>query len=145
MGIVYRIDREIGITYVVWDGKVSDEEFLDHTRRMLADPDWPPAGMKHFIDVTSLASFDLVSIKAVQESAAMWDALGERVREMQIVMVADKMFLRALVFNTLVPSNSLRIMLMHTIPTASVWLGVDPGETERALQALRVEARAVKA
>ena len=42
MGIVYRIDQDCGVAVVLWDGRVTADEFLAHTRRLLADTEWPP-------------------------------------------------------------------------------------------------------
>ena len=42
MGIVYRIDQERGLVVVLWDGRVTADEFFAHARRLLADAEWLP-------------------------------------------------------------------------------------------------------
>lgn len=140
MSIVYRIDHEIGITYVVWDGMVTDEEFLAHTQRMLTDPEWPPAGKRHFIDATTVHSFDVVSALALKQAAAKWNILS-KTAGIRIVLVAKDGFEESRVFQTMVPLFTPTIMVFHTIPTACVWIGIDPGATERVLEVLRAEER----
>jgi hypothetical protein len=41
MGILYRIDKEQGIAFTVWDGAITPDEQMAHLQRMAADPDWP--------------------------------------------------------------------------------------------------------
>ena len=42
MSIVYRVDENLGVTFVVWDGTVTADQFLAHVRRLIADVNWPP-------------------------------------------------------------------------------------------------------
>jgi hypothetical protein len=142
MGIVYRIDKGIGITYVVWDGMVTDEEFHAHTQRMLADPEWPPAGKKHLIDLTTVDSSDLISVPALQAGIEHWNTLPDRIAGMRIILVAMDGFEDSPVFETMIPAFNPNILVFHTVPMACVWIGIDPAATERVLEGLRAEAQA---
>ena len=142
MSIVYRIDKKIGITYVVWDGMVTDEEYHAHTQRMLADPEWPPAGKRQFIDLTTVHSSNVISVRALQEGIRQWNTLPEKIAGMRMVLVARDDFVDSPIFETMVPAFDPNILVFHTVPTACVWIGIDPATTERVLDDLRAELRA---
>ena len=48
MGIGYRINEDLGLTVVVWDGKVTDEDCRRHFVTLAEDTRWPrtPAGRR---------------------------------------------------------------------------------------------------
>ena len=53
MPIVYRADRALGCTVVVWDGDLTGRDMQRQLRRLSSDPDWP-AGPRHLVDGTTL-------------------------------------------------------------------------------------------
>jgi hypothetical protein len=142
MSIVYRIDKTIGATFVVWDGAVTDEEFLSHTSRMASDPGWPPPQKMHLVDLTSLTSTDGVSVQALEEGAAAWGKLGVRVAGLRAAVVANDAFDKSRVFEALVARYGVNVIVFNSLHTASIWLGIDAEKAESALNALRDEARA---
>ena len=42
MGIAYRIDDTLDCAIVVWDGRVTADEQMEHVLRLAADRRWPP-------------------------------------------------------------------------------------------------------
>jgi hypothetical protein len=58
MPIVYRADRALGCTIVVWDGDLTSRDMQQQLRRMSADPDWPP-GPRHLVDSTTIGTVSM--------------------------------------------------------------------------------------
>jgi hypothetical protein len=55
MPIVYRADRNLGCTIVVWDGDLTTRDMQRQLRQLSADPDWP-AGPRHLVDATTIGT-----------------------------------------------------------------------------------------
>ena len=58
MGIGYRINPDLGLTVMVWDGDVTAEECRRLSIELADDPAWPP-GPLQIIDVTTLGNLNL--------------------------------------------------------------------------------------
>src|SRR4030095_11247389 len=50
MPVSYRIDVRAGVVYTVCEGRVTNEELMDHQQRLSADPDVRPT-MNHVMDL----------------------------------------------------------------------------------------------
>ena len=86
MGIGYRIDTTLDCAVVVWDGRVSAEEQVEHLLRLAADQQWPPGGFQ-LTDLTTVADVVLPDgdlVDALTEGMNV----GERL-ETVIVVRAD--------------------------------------------------------
>jgi hypothetical protein len=69
MSIVYRIDKEKGLTVVLWEGVVTADDFLAHVRRLCSDADWPSPKRLHLSHLR-FTSLDASMDAAIIEKAA---------------------------------------------------------------------------
>ena len=140
MSIVYQIEKEPGITYVVWDGVVTADQFLAHVQRLLADPDWPPAGRLHLTDLRT-ASIDASVDEAVLKKVA--DLYGQypETANLRAAIVAGAAFLRAGEFEKMTWRYPMFVFVFNTLNPACDWLGIDPDQAEGILRPLRGRSR----
>src|SRR6188474_3654637 len=122
MSIVYRINQERGVAFVVWDGLVTADEWLAHVRRLLADADWPPDRRLHLSDLrtaTPDASIDEVVLKQAA------DLFGPQVANLRAAIVAGDAFEKAGIFERLITRYRPFVFVFNTLNPACGWLGVD--------------------
>jgi hypothetical protein len=138
--IVYHIDKKAGITYVIWDGVVAAETYIAHVKRLLADPDWPPARGLHLSDLRS-ASLDSTIDKTVLEQAVAMFRAHPKTPIVRTAIVAHGAFQQALLYERLVSAIEPSVIVFHNLDTACIWLGTDPASAARELNFLRARAR----
>ena len=140
MSIVYRIEADPGITYVVWDGTVTADEWLAHVQRLLSDPNFPPAGHLHLTDLRT-AIVDASIDEAVLKRAA--DLFGQHpnIANLRAAIVAGGEFLKAGVFERLSLRYPMYVFAFNTLRPACEWLGIDADQAERVLRPLRDQSR----
>jgi len=138
MSIVYRINQERGVAFVVWDGLVTADEWLAHVRRLLADADWPPDRRRHLSDLrtaTPDASIDEVVLKQAA------DLFGPQVANLRAAIVAGDAFEKAGIFERLITRYRPFVFVFNTLNPACGWLGIDVADAQRTLESLRAQAR----
>jgi hypothetical protein len=130
VGIVYRIDRELDCTVVVWDGDVTADDHVQHLLRLAADPDWPPA--RHLTDLTTVGEVTLPDPR-------LMDALveGSPMREIAKVILVRPGFLG----DDWIQDSGASVIGVPEVCTdvgaACVYLGVDPVVMRSTLDELR--------
>ncbi len=143
MSIVYRIDKDRGVAFSVWQGDVTPADFLATLQAELADPDWPPRRRAQLVDLRTYTVLE--DAAAVQ--AAIANAIGiyaehrDKVARMRMAIVASDAFAQALSFQRLSLPGPLKVIVFNSLPTACAWLGLDMMEAERALEELRSSGR----
>ncbi len=143
MSIIYRIDKDRGVAFSVWQGEVTPADFLAKLRAELADPDWPPRRRAHLVDLRTYA----VREDAAAVEAAISTAIGiyaerrDKVARMRMAIVASDAFAHALSFQRLSLPGPLKVIVFNSLPTACAWLGLDMMDAERALEELRSAGR----
>jgi hypothetical protein len=140
MTIIYQIDKQGGITYVVWDGVVAAEQYISHVKRLLADPDWPPFRGLHLSDLRS-TSLDQTIDKAVLEKVVGMFAEHPKISTVKTAIVAHEAFHQALLYEHLISPIEPSVIVFHNLETACMWLGTDSESAARALKSLRTRAR----
>ena len=140
MTIIYHIDKQAGVTYVVWDGVVTAELYIAHVKRLLADPDWPPARGLHLSDLRS-ASLDSTIDKTVLEKAVAMFREHPKTPTVKTAIVAHEAFHQALLYERLISSIEPSVIVFHSLDTACMWLGTDSEAAARELNSLRARAR----
>jgi hypothetical protein len=138
--IVYHIDKEAGITYVIWDGVVAAEQYIAHVKRLLADPGWPPARGLHLSDLRT-ASLDSTIDKTVLENAVAMFAEHPKISIVRTAIVAHAAFHKALLYERLISPVEPSVIVFHNLDTACLWLGTDPAAAAREQNSLRARAR----
>ena len=140
MTIIYHIDKQAGITYVVWDGIVAAKQYLSHVKKLLADPDWPPARGLHLSDLRS-TSIDATIDKAVLEQAVGMFAEHPKISTIKTAIVAHGAFHQALLYEQLISPYEPSVIVFHNLNTACIWLGADSESAAQAIKSLRARAR----
>ncbi len=146
MGIVYRIDQDRGLAVVVWDGRVTADEFLAHTRRLLADTEWPPREGRHLADLRS-AILDRSAVSYAVEDAVDLIGTHPKVEGLRVAIVAGDAFVQAAVdafietgvFERLIPGHRPLMLVFDSLNPACEWLGVDASNVGRSLQSLKTQ------
>ena len=141
MGILYRIDKEQGIAFTVWDGAITPDEQMAHLQRMAADPDWPAKNRMLLVDLrttTAYKNFDDTTLKRV---VAYLSERRANIANMKIAIVAHEAYEMSNLFQRLVKIYPLTMIVFNDLHTACTWLGVDAGKAEHTLQQLRSQLR----
>ena len=147
MSIVYRIDQERGLAVVLWDGRVTADEFLAHARRLLADAEWPPPEGRHLTDLRS-AIVDASIDDAVLKEAADLFGTHPKIAGLRVAIVAVDAFVQAAVdafvetgvFERLIPRHRPLMFVFDSLNPACEWLGVDANDVGRSLQSLKTQS-----
>src|SRR5689334_7526766 len=100
MGIAYKIDKEIGVLFAVYDGVITDAEYVAHTERLLADPDWPPEHKLDLTDLTTIASPLQLTETSIRETAELWRSRKDQLKGMRMAGVASEGFGHARLFES---------------------------------------------
>ena len=140
MSIVYRVDQEQGVAFVVWDGVVTAGEWLAHVRRLLADAASPPDGRRHLSDLRT-ATPDASIDEAVLKQAADLFGTHPRVANLRVAVVAGDAFEKAGIFERLITKYQPFVFVFNTLNPACGWPGIDVADAQRTLESLRTQAR----
>lgn len=136
MGIVYRIDKEKGISFALWHGVITADEFLTHAQRLLADPDWPAHRALHLSDLQTAHVDDSVD-DAVLEKAASLFGSHPKLSNLKVAILAQEEFERAVSFERFFLRYRSSMIVFNSLETACIWLGIDLKVAALALQSLR--------
>ena len=140
MTILYQIDRQAGVTYVVWDGVVAAGQYLSHVKRLLADPEWPPARRLHLSDLRS-TTLDSTIDRSVLEKAVGMFAAHPKISMVKTAIVAHEAFHQALLYERLISPIEPSVIVFHSLDTACMWLGIETKSAAHELNSLRARAR----
>ncbi len=133
MGVGHRIDPSIGLTCVVWDGRVSAEEAEAHLLRIARDLDWPP-GPLHLTDLTT-------AIEVAPPNAELIATLVEGHPPFRMAIAARPGFQTAGRFARAAAASGTTVAVFRSVDAACVWLGVDAGAVLTMVRELRDELR----
>ena len=128
MSIVYRIDKEKGLTVVLWEGVVTADDFLAHVRRLTSDADWPPPRRLHLSHLR-FTSLDASMDEAIIEKAA--DLYGNHLKKgvnMKVAIVADEAFMKAVAFERVLLRYGASVVVFNFLDNACTWLGIEAEE-----------------
>jgi len=141
MGIIHLSDRQRGVSFIVWDGEVTWEDWLRHVNALVVDPDWPV--IPRFI--ADLQSVSDTSTIGVQEVNRITDVFGANLetftRKMSAVVARDE-FRRAKRFGELIERFGTFSVVFNSLDTACIFLGIDLEDTRQTIEGLRAEIRA---
>jgi hypothetical protein len=117
----YRIDLHAGVVFTVFEGRVTNEELMDHQRRLSADPDVRPT-MSHVMDVRGIteAAFTAFGVRCIASRRVF--ASGSR---SAIVARADSSYGYLTMFQALRGQSGEEIRIFSTVEDAHRWLGLE--------------------
>ncbi len=137
MGIAERIDRDLGLTIVVWDGPVTPEETVDHLFRLAANRYWP-AGDRSLTDLRTATRIALPDPELVDILLEETDL--RRVRN-KVVLVTPRQLAHAQIPEA-AAAHRMEATTFTDLEAACEHLGVDPIAVARTLDDLRAEIEA---
>jgi hypothetical protein len=141
MGIAYRCDSATGLSVEVWGGDVSADQARRHIEQLAADPQWSQS-RRIVTDLTSMAADSRPTPDQIAELAAVFlRELAYLVGDVKWAVIADRTFDDALGFGAHIKHEVRRMIVFNSLATASVWLGIDPGDVQPVLDDLRVRLR----
>jgi hypothetical protein len=143
MGIAYSCDKPRGISYEVWEGVVTGDEWAQHVRRQVADRDWP-AGDKSLTDLQLVSERSSIGKAAVKEVSAVYRTKGNRLAAGKSAIVAGKSFQKTPLYGLFASRHGLKVIIFNDIGMACKWLGIDPKEAEQMVKLLRTRMRGEK-
>jgi hypothetical protein len=141
MSILYTIDKEKGVTYVMWDGIVPAEEWFKHIRKLLADPEWILAP-NLIVDFRSVTDTSSIGNEDVDHVIFILEEARPSVAGKKIAAIARDEFDRALRFAYSAPRLGISMVVFHNPDVACTFLGIDLNETLQVFDRLRAQMRA---
>jgi hypothetical protein len=116
----YRIDLHAGVVFSVYEGLVTNEEVLDHQKRMSSDPDFRPT-MNHVLDARGVtrAAFTAFGIRLLATPSIF--APGSR--RALIADADDYAYVR--MFQALRSQSGEDIKVFSTVEDAHRWVGLE--------------------
>jgi hypothetical protein len=143
VGITYRLDKDQGLTVIVWDGVVTADDWRAHLRAIFDDPGWPPGPR----NLTDLRSADVSGITDEEEAdvLAMYLPHLDKIRGMKSAAIAGDNFARSLDFESHKEPAGLSLIVFNDLLNACTWLGVDKTAAQTAVTELRNELRELAA
>jgi len=140
MGIAYEFDKTSGVTFTLWDGTVTAADWLDHIRRMTADPGWP-AGSLWLGDVSSVSDVSSIEERDIERAAEQFCEFREKIRQGRVAIVAHEVFRKARIFERYLSLCGPNVIVFNDLATACSWLGIGPDDAIAVTQRLRAGLR----
>jgi hypothetical protein len=135
MSITYRCDRAKGITYEVWHGPVSAQEWEATANRQIGDAGWP-GGDLYIADLGSATVSELEMSPVLEKNAKRF---RDRVNSLKLAIVAPTNFSAAERYQAIVTNLGFHSIAFASLDTACLWLGLDFHTTENILREMRSE------
>jgi hypothetical protein len=136
MSILYRIDKQHGITFVVWDGVIRANDFLTHVNQLLADADWPPYEHLQLSDLQT-ATLDPTFDESALQKAANLFGQHPAISNLKVAIVTQTEFKSATDFERLIVKYLPSVIVFNDLETACLWLGIDIAIALHVLNSLR--------
>jgi hypothetical protein len=143
MSIVYRNDQELGVTFALWDGTVTADEFLAHAHRLSSDAGWPTHKGLHLSDLRTAVVDASIDEDILGKAAALYGS-HPRIAIVRLAIVAGEAFEKAALFDRLFLRYQPSAIVFNSLDIACAWLGIEVDRAERTLQQLLEQSRAGK-
>jgi hypothetical protein len=122
MSVSYRIDVRAGVVFTVFEGHVTNEDLLDHQKRMSADPDFRPT-MNHVIDARAVTEVAVSAFGLRLLAARSNLAPGSRRAIIEGDSISSYAYLR--MFQTLRSHSGGDTRIFSKVEDAHRWLGLE--------------------
>ena len=124
MPIEYSIDKNLGVVFTTASGVLTDDEILEHKRKVIADPNFK-SGYVELSDVRSVADLTL-SASALEQFVAQDDADAERLRNYKLAIVVSGAleFGMGAMYEMMSQANSRDVRVFRDVGLAKEWLQI---------------------
>jgi hypothetical protein len=136
MGIVYHINKDKSITYVLWKGDVTGHDFVRHVVRLTSDPQWPSSRHLHIVDLRYAKVHCSVNEATMEEVAAYYGSFLYHIATMKAVIVTEAELERARFFARFVSHYGTTAKVFNDMNEGVRWLGIDSEEAKSAFRKL---------
>jgi hypothetical protein len=139
VGIAYRLDKAQGLMTIVWDGKVTADDWRAHLEAMFDDPEWP-VGSRNLTDLRS-ADVSTITPEDRAQIVTMYGPHADKVRGMKSAAVAGDNFDVSREFESEKEPAGMSLIVFNDLLNACTWLGVDKNVAQTTVTELRQEIR----
>lgn len=136
MSIVYRIDKDEGVSFALWDGVVTAEVFLAHANQLVSDADWPARRGLHLTDLQT-TTLDASIDESILERSADLYGRHPKISTLKVAIVANEAFKKAVIFERFFLRYQPSVIVFNNLETACTWLGISPDTAAHTLRSLR--------
>jgi hypothetical protein len=136
MSIRYHLDRKGDLLSILWEGRVTGEEWLAHIRQVTAEPDWP-AVTRILADLRGVADIASIHEADITQAVALFRAAPGNLAGKKAAVPAADAFRQATAFQKAIAHFGPRVIVFNTLETACVYLGLDLAEAQGVLAGLR--------
>ena len=140
MSIAYECKKELGITIVVWDGKVTFAQWMENARQLSVDPDFGLTSTQ-IVDLRFASVDPSIAEKEFQEIINFFSLHKQLFGGRKVAVIADEEFGRATVFKHMGESLGATFIVFNDLLIACHWLGVDVGMVEQEIEHLGAQLR----
>ncbi len=132
MPISYFIDKEMGVAFATGSGELTEQELLNHKRRLFSDPDFHP-GFVELSDVTSIEKLS-VTPEGIQRFVAQdsANAPGNEHYKLAIVVSEDFAFGMGRMYEMSTSEHFSNVGIFRDVNEARAWLGLAEGGSSDA-------------
>ncbi len=141
MGILHFSDRQKGVTFIVWDGIVTWDDWREHVLRMTGDPAWESTPL-FIADLQSVSDTTAINPELIDEITALFGTKVKALGRKRNAVVAKDEFWRAKRFGELIERFGTTSVTFNSLDTACLYLGLDLAETQQQLEELRADLQA---
>jgi hypothetical protein len=138
MGIQHFSDQQKGVTFIVWDGTVTWDDWREHVLRLAGDPAWKKTPL-FIADLQSVADTSTINPELIDEITALLSGQPGAPGRKRNAVVAKDEFWRAKRFGELVERIGTTSVTFNALDTACIYLGLDLAETSQKLDAPRAK------
>jgi hypothetical protein len=142
---LYSIDKAQGITYDVWEGRISAEICFSNIQKLLDDTSWPTAERKHMVDLRNITldhTLDNAVIKKLIDYSVVY---REKFYRLKVALIIDNVRFDFLSLQRVLMQHSVILIVFRSLEMACSWLEVDMDTAAQKLQHLREQLILVNA
>ncbi len=123
MPITYSIDRERNVVFTTIRGVLTDDELLDHKKRLTSDPNFK-SGMVELSDAREVGEL-AVTAEGVGRFVTQDSKDSELLKGYKLAIVAseDVVYGMARMYQTLTEKNVPAVRIFRDLDEAKAWLG----------------------
>ena len=140
MGILHLFDKQKNIIYIVWDGKVTAEDWLNQAQKLLAEPDFPSIS-RLIVDAQTASDTTSIGEKEIEAVAALFGTYQETLIKKRMAILANDLFGKASKFGNLVSRFGVSTVVFNRLDTACIFLALDSADTGQVLEQIRFQLR----
>jgi hypothetical protein len=137
MGIVYEINNELGITFVVWRGVIDAGAFLAHTYVLSSDPYWPTPERRQISDLRGACLDASLDQAVLERAAAMYGVHSDKVASLMVAVLAHEGYDQTAAYARLLVRHGVAVSTFSLAETACTWLGADLDKVNAVLGRMR--------